>query len=103
MSPKLSFRAIRKWPRWAIIPIGIFLAVVAVVLGLVLEPAGYALSPGKVEPTPTLPAVHYSRTQSDGCHDCHVSLPLLRASASAPTTAEEYLIEPEAPTIPSNV
>ncbi|MGC9333096.1 MAG: cytochrome c3 family protein, partial [Anaerolineae bacterium] len=95
MSPKPSLRRIRKWPRWIIIPIGLLLAMFAIVLGLFLEPAGYALSPGEVEPTPTLPAIDYSRTLSDGCHDCHVSLPLLRASATDPTTAEAYLIEPE--------
>lgn len=93
MSQKLSLRRIRRWPRWTIIPIGVGLSVVAIVLGLLLEPAGYALAPGQVEPTPTLPAIHYSRTQSDECHDCHVSLPALRASAEDPATAEEYLIE----------
>lgn len=95
MSDKLSLRRIRKWPRWTIIPIGILLAGVAIGLGLILEPAGYALSPGEIVPTPTLPAINYSRTLSDGCHDCHVSLPALQASADDPTTAEDYLIEPE--------
>lgn len=95
MSPKLSLRGMREWPRWTIIPIGILLAVIAIVAGLLLEPAGYALSPGKVEPTPTLPAINYSRSDSDGCSDCHVSLPALQASADDPTTAETYLIEPE--------
>ncbi len=95
MSSRLGLRKIRRWPRWTIIPIGILLAVVAIVLGLVLESASLAVAPGQVEPAPTLPVINYSRTESHGCHDCHVSLPALRASADDPTTAEEYLIEPE--------
>jgi hypothetical protein len=62
MSEKAHLHQERGWPRWAVIPIGLGLAAFAVVLGLVLEPAGYALSPGKVEPTPTIPAVAYGRT-----------------------------------------
>jgi hypothetical protein len=95
MSKKFGLRGIRRWPRWTIIPLGILLAFVAIGLGLLLEPAADALSPGDVEPTPTLPAINYARTESDGCHDCHVSLPALRASADDPATAEDYLIEPE--------
>ena len=95
MSQKLSLRRIRRWPRWTIIPIGIGLAMVAIGLGLLLEPVSHALTATPVVPTPTLPIINYSRTLSDGCHDCHVSLPALRASAEDPTTAENYLIEPE--------
>jgi hypothetical protein len=95
MSQGLSLREIRRWPRWTIIPIGLLLAAIAVGLGFLLEPAGYALAPGEVEPTPTLPAINYGRTESDGCHDCHVSLAALRASADDPVTAEDYLIQAE--------
>lgn len=95
MRDLFNLRRVRRWPRWFIIPVGIILAALAVVLGLLIEPAADALSPGEVEPTPTLLAVHYSRTLSDGCHDCHVSLPALRASAEDPSAAETVLIEPE--------
>ena len=95
MSQGLGLREVRRWPRWTIIPIGLLLAGIAIGLGLLLEPAGYALAPGEVEPTPTLPAINYGRTESDGCHDCHVSLAALRASADDPATAEDHLIEAE--------
>jgi len=92
-NPKL-FRG-REWPRWAVVPIGLGLTAFAVMLGLVLEPAGYALSPVTEAPTPTLPAVGYGRDISGGCHDCHFSLPALQASADDPNATEEYLIDPE--------
>ncbi len=95
MSFDRSLNKIRKWPRWTIIPLGILLAGMAIALGLLLEPAGYALSPVQPEPTATLQAINYSRSDSDGCHDCHVSLPALQASADDPMMAESYLIEPE--------
>jgi hypothetical protein len=94
MKHKLHFPRIEQWPRWAVMPIGLGLAGIAVVLGLVLEPAGYALSPVKLEPTPTIPAVGYGRTISDGCHHCHFSLEALEASAEEPLDAEAYWIEP---------
>ena len=85
----------RDWPHWIVIPFGIGLAGLVVVLGLMVEPVGYALSPPPAPPTPTLPAVEYGRDISEGCHDCHFSLPALEASANDPTIAGEYLIEPE--------
>lgn len=95
MSPKLFLRRMRRWPRWTIIPIGLVLAALAIILGLILEPAGYALSPVVVEPTPTMPTVAYSEGLSDSCHDCHFSLAALEASASDASTAATYLIEEE--------
>jgi hypothetical protein len=95
MSQKLSLRRIRKWPRWTIIPIGLGLAGLAIVLGLLLEPAADALSPVQVEPTPTMPAIAYSQGLSDGCHNCHFSLSALQTSAAFPDTAEGYLIGAE--------
>jgi hypothetical protein len=95
MSEKAHLHRVRKWPRWAVVPIGLGLAAFAVVLGLVLEPAGYALSPVKVEPTPTVPAVGYGRSISEGCHNCHFSLDALQASAEDPSHPETYWIEPE--------
>ena len=100
MSQKLSLRRIRKWPRWTIIPIGLGLAGLAIVLGLLLEPAASALSPTDVEPTPTMPTIAYSQGISDSCHDCHFSLPALQASAADPDTAETYLIEAESVATP---
>jgi hypothetical protein len=85
----------REWPRWIVVPIGLGLAGLAVALGLLLEPAGHALSPSGEVATPTLPAVAYGRDVSGGCHDCHFSLPALEASAADPNAAEEYLIDPE--------
>jgi hypothetical protein len=85
----------RDWPHWIVIPFGIGLAGLVVVLGLLVEPVGHALSPSPAPPTPTLPAVEYGRDISEGCHDCHFSLSALEASASDPTSAGEYLIEPE--------
>ncbi len=92
---KIHLRRVRQWPRWAVVPIGLGLAGFAVLLGLLLEPAGYALSPIKVEPTATIPAVGYGRSISDGCHDCHFSLAALQASAEDPGQAETYFIDPE--------
>jgi hypothetical protein len=69
-------------------------------LGLLLEPAGYALSPNPVEPTPTLPAIAYGHGSVEGCHDCHFSLTALEASADDPETALNYLIEPESVVTP---
>lgn len=95
MSNKRKLLFGREWPRWLVVPVGLGLAGLVVVLGLLLEPAGYALSPSPDAPTPTLPAVAYGRDISGGCHDCHFSLPALQASADDPNTAEEYLIDPE--------
>ncbi|MGD2206118.1 MAG: hypothetical protein PVH17_05005 [Anaerolineae bacterium] len=95
MSQKLSLQRIRNWPRWIIIPIGLALAGLAILLGLFLESAADALSPVKVEPTPTMPTIAYSQGTSDGCHDCHFSLDALQASALDPGTAETYFIEAE--------
>jgi hypothetical protein len=95
MSQKFSLRRIRAWPRWTIIPIGLVLAALAIVLGLVLEPAAGALSPVYLTPTPTLPAIDYSQGLSESCHDCHFSLEALQASADDPESAEAYLIDAE--------
>ena len=94
MSHKHHYRPARNWPRWAVVPIGLALAAIAVVLGLLLEPAGYALSPSQEEPTPTIPAVSYGRDVSEGCHKCHFSLDALKASAKDPAHAQAYLIDP---------
>ena len=80
MSNKRKLLFGREWPRWLVVPIGLGLAGLVVVLGLLLEPAGHALSPSPDAPTPTLPAVAYGRDISGGCHDCHFSLPALQAS-----------------------
>jgi hypothetical protein len=85
----------RELPHWIVVPIGLALAASAVVLGLLLEPAGYALSPEPVAPTPTAPIAYYGRDLSKGCQDCHFSLPALQASAANPHTAAEYLVDPE--------
>jgi len=95
MSQKFSVRRIRQWPRWTIIPFSLGLAMLAIVLGLLLEPAADALSPVLLTPTPTMPAIAYSRGLSDSCHNCHFSLAALEASANDPSTAGEYLIEAE--------
>ena len=100
MSGKLSLRSMREWPRWTIIPLALGLAGLAVVLGLLLEPAADALSPEVVEPTPTMPAIAYSQGISDRCHDCHFSLPALETSAAHAGTAGSYLIEPESVVTP---
>ena len=95
MSPKLILRSMREWPRWTIIPIGLALAGLSILLGLLLEPAGYALSPNPVEPTPVIPTIAYSQGLSESCHDCHFALTALEVSAADPSTAAQYLIEPE--------
>jgi hypothetical protein len=100
MSQKLSLRRIRRWPRWTIIPIGLGLAGLAIVLGLLLEPAAGALSPTLVVPTPTMPTVAYSQGESDSCHTCHFSLAALETSSTDPATAEAYHIEPESVVTP---
>ena len=89
-----GLRIVRKWPRWSVVPIGLALAGIAVLLGLALEPAGYALAPGKIEPEPTIPAVGYARDISAGCQSCHFASEALQASAADPNTAEQYLIDP---------
>lgn len=100
MSQKLSLHRIREWPRWTIIPLGLGLAGLVILLGLLLEPAVGALSPVYVEPTPTMPSIAYSQGLSDGCHDCHFSLSALQASAADPDAAKAYLIEPESVVTP---
>jgi hypothetical protein len=95
MSENFSLRRVRSWPRWTIIPIGLGLAGLAIVLGLLLEPAAGALSPVLLTPTPTMPAIEYSQGLSDGCHDCHFSLPALEASAVDADHPEDYLIDAE--------
>ncbi|MGD8623357.1 MAG: hypothetical protein PVF47_01600 [Anaerolineae bacterium] len=94
MAHKFKLRSVTNWPRWSVVPVGLSLAGFAVFLGLLLEPAGYALSPAQATPTPTIPVVDYGRTLSDGCHDCHFSLSALQASAEDPSYAETFLIDP---------
>jgi hypothetical protein len=91
---------IRAWPRWTIIPIAIGLACLVIVLGLLLEAAGHALSPVAAEPEPTMPTIAYSAGQSDGCHDCHFSMAALESAAADPATAAEYLVQPESVVTP---
>ena len=95
MSQKTGLFRIRRWPRWIIIPIGLGLAGLAVVFGLLLQPAAESLSPERVEPTPTVPTVAYREGTSENCHDCHFALPALQASAADSGTAVAYLIEEE--------
>jgi hypothetical protein len=95
MSPKTILRRMRQWPRWTIIPVGLALAGFSILLGLLLEPAGYALSPVVVEPTPTMPSIAYSPGTSESCHDCHFSLTALEASAADSSTAGMYLVAEE--------
>lgn len=95
MSSNLNLDRMRQWPRWTIIPISLFLAMLAVVLGLLLEPAADALSPVILTPTPTMPAIAYGRGLSDACQNCHFSLSALQASAADANYADAYLIEPE--------
>jgi hypothetical protein len=92
MDTNRSLQKFRNWPRWTIIPVGLALAGLAIVLGLVLEPAAGALSPIPVEPTPTMPAIAYSYGHSGSCHDCHFSMDNLQTSADAGTDAALYLI-----------
>lgn len=94
---RFSLRSARGLPRWAVVPIGLALAGFSVLLGLVLEPAGYALSPVLETPTPTIPAVEFSRSSSGGCQECHFSLAALQASAVDPAHAEAYLIDSRSP------
>lgn len=84
---------VRQLPRWTIIFVGIGLAALSVVLGLVLEPAATALSPTLVEPTPTLPAILYGHGRSDSCESCHFSIDALRASAADVDAASSYVID----------
>jgi hypothetical protein len=95
MSQKSGLHRIRTWPRWTVILIGLGLAGLAIVLGLLLQQAVDALSPAKPEPTPTMPTIAYSGALQDSCHNCHFSLSALEASASDPEDAAAYLIEPE--------
>jgi hypothetical protein len=95
MNNYLSLDRIRSWPRWAIIPFSLGLAVLAIVLGLLLEGAAGALTPVQQTPTPTMPAIAYGQGRSTGCPACHFSLAALQASAAEPDAAETYLIEPE--------
>lgn len=94
MSHDHGLRRVRQWPRWVVVPIGLGLAALAVVLGLLLEPAASALAPGPAEPKPTLPAVAYGRDLAVGCHNCHFFLPELEASADDPFSASQFLIDP---------
>jgi hypothetical protein len=100
MSKNLLLDRIRRWPRWTIIPVGLVLAGLVIVLGIVLEPAGYALSPNLIEPTPTMPSIAYGEGLSEGCHNCHFSLSALEASAADPGSAQAYLIEAESVATP---
>lgn len=100
MNNNLNLDRMRHWPRWTIIPISIALALLAIVLGLLLEPAADALSPIPVEPTPTLAAIDYSGAAVTGCQDCHVSQSALQSSATNPDTAEAYLIEADSVATP---
>lgn len=94
MARRFNLKVPKTLPRWSVVPVGLALAAFAVALGLVLEPAGYALSPSKEVPTPTIPAVAYGRSISESCQTCHFSLDLLEASAQDPATANAYLIQP---------
>jgi hypothetical protein len=100
MNNNLNLDRMRHWPRWTIIPISLALAVLAIVLGLLLEPAADALSPVRVEPTPTLAAIAYSGAAVNDCQDCHFSPSALQASATNPDTAEAYLIEADSVATP---
>lgn len=81
------------WPRWAVILIGVAVAVFAILAGLLLEPVGQALAP-KVKPTPTLPTIGYARPLSKGCENCHFDRDKLLASAISPEKAAAAFIEP---------
>ena len=93
MSEKPSPGRMRRWPQWTIILIGLGIAGLVVVAGLLVQPVAESLSPDRVEPTPTVPTVAYKEGTSESCHDCHFALPALQASATEPDTAETYLIE----------
>ncbi len=81
------------WPRWSVLVIGIGLAIVTIVAGLLLEPIGQALAP-KLEPTPTLPSIGYAKPLSVGCEKCHFDKDKLLASATSAEKAEAVFIEP---------
>lgn len=100
MNNNLNLDRMRRWPRWTIIPISLALAGLAIVLGLLLEPAADALSPVQLTPTPTMPAIAYGGATVTGCQDCHFSLPALQAGAASPDTVETYLIESESVVTP---
>jgi hypothetical protein len=88
-------RGIRSWPDWTIIPLGLVLAVVIIVAGMLLASAAASVSPAHEEAEPTMPTIAYSEGISEGCHDCHFSLSALEASAADPGVAGDYLIEAE--------
>jgi hypothetical protein len=94
MSHRPGPRNVRRWPRWAVIPLGLSLTGLVILLGMLLESAGHALRPVQVESTPTMPAVGYGRSVSEACQNCHFSLEALQTSAADVAHAEAYLIEP---------
>lgn len=93
MSQKQKSKGISKWPQWTIIPLGLGFAMLAIVLGLLLESAAVAVTPEHATPTPTMPTIAYSEGISEGCHNCHFTLSALEESADDPSDAAVYLIE----------
>jgi len=81
------------WPRWAVILIGVAVAIFAILAGLLLEPIGQALAP-KIKPTPTLPTIGYARPLSVSCENCHFDRNKLLASAISPEKIAVVFIEP---------
>lgn len=91
----------QSWPRWTLVIVGLVLATVAVVAGLLLQPLAVAVAPAGEPEEAELPAVNYAMyAESEGCRDCHFSLAALEASASDAGKASEYLVESESVTTP---
>lgn len=83
-----------RWPRWAVILIGLVLAVAAIVIALVLEPVAQAVAP-KVEPTSTLPLLAYALPLSGDCQKCHFDQVALAHAGAGKDELDRLTIEPE--------
>ena len=80
------------WPQWTLIPIALALTVLAVVLGLVLDPAVQAITP-HAEPTPTRAHLPYAAPLSGGCVDCHTDETALQESGASDADIQRVLIQ----------
>ncbi|MEA3377033.1 MAG: rhodanese-like domain-containing protein [Chloroflexota bacterium] len=85
------------WPDWVLIPISLGLIVVAVLVGLAIEPMVQALAP-QAEPTPQEsslpPRLPYAAPASDSCLDCHTDQPSLEDTGAQEDEMERLLIRP---------
>ena len=81
-----------QWPNWTLILIAFGLVALTILAGLVLEPLGQALAPA-ITPTPTLPSIHYARSLSDECIECHTEKQALAASVGPTENVEPFYVE----------